>query len=80
MIGKIENGKFIEAYGKVLKNNGQIITNPREEDWLNAGYKRVVEGEHLEFRDGYMEVPTYEEDGDVIRATYHYEADYDDNP
>ena len=49
-----------------------IITNPREEDWLEAGYKPVV-CEQLEEKEGYYQVPEYTEEDDKIVATYHYE-------
>lgn len=49
-----------------------ITTNPREKDWLEAGYKPVV-GERLEEKEGYYQVPEYTEEDDKIVATYHYE-------
>lgn len=49
-----------------------IIVNPREEDWLEAGYK-TVEDNRLEEKEGFYQVPEYTEEEDKIVATYHYE-------
>lgn len=49
-----------------------ITTNPREEEWLEAGYKPVV-GERLEEKEGYYQVPEYSEDDEYIYINYHYE-------
>ena len=54
-----------------------ITTNPREKDWLEAGYK-PVEDNRLEEKEGYYQVPEYTEEEDKIVATYHYEELPDD--
>lgn len=73
MLAKFIDGKIKFAGGKVLEHDGWITTNPREEDWLKAGYKPVV-GEPLEEKEGFYQVPEYTEEEDKIVATYHYEA------
>ena len=73
MLAKIIDGKIKFAGGKLLKHDGWITTNPREEDWLEAGYK-PVEDNRLEEKEGFYQVPEYTEEEDKIVATYHYEA------
>lgn len=79
MLGKLVNGRLIVARGKYLEYDGMIITNPREEDWRKAGYKYVIDGEHLQEKEGYYESPVYTDDGEVIRITYEYKEIQDDD-
>lgn len=72
MLAKFIDGQIKFAGGKVLEHDGWITTNPREEDWLDAGYKPVV-GERLEEKEGFYQVPEYTEEDDKIVVTYHYE-------
>ena len=77
MLAKIVDGQIKFAGGKVLEHDGWITTNPREEDFIDAGYKPVV-GERLEEKEGFYQVPEYTEEEDKIVATYHYEEIPDD--
>lgn len=77
MLAKIIDGQIRFAGGKVLRHDGWITTNPREEDFIQAGYKPVV-GEPLEEKEGFYQVPEYTEEEDKIVATYHYEEIQDD--
>lgn len=77
MLAKIIDGQIRFAGGKLLKHDGWITTNPREEDFIAAGYKPVV-GERLEEKEGFYQVPEYTEEEDKIVATYHYEEITDD--
>lgn len=72
MLAKFIDGQIKYAGGKILIIDDVIIVNPREEDWLGAGYKQVV-GERLEEKEGFYQVPEYTEEEDKIVATYHYE-------
>lgn len=72
MLAKIIDGRIKYAGGKILIIDDKVITNPREEDWLEAGYKLVV-GERLEEKEGYYQVLEYTEEDDKIVVTYHYE-------
>ena len=72
MLAKIIDGRIKYAGGKILIIDDKVITNPREEDWLEAGYKPVV-GERLEEKEDFYQVPEYTEEDDKIVATYHYE-------
>ncbi len=77
MLAKIIDGQIRFAGGKLLEHDGWITTNPREEDFIEAGYKPVV-GERLEEKEGFYQVPEYTEEEDKIVATYHYEEITDD--
>ena len=80
MLGKLENGHLIVARGKVLRYDNVIVANPREEDFIKAGYKLVEDGERLEEREGYYQAPVYTEEDDKIVTTYEYrEMTEDDN-
>ena len=72
MLAKLVNGNLQIAGGKLLQIGDEITVNPREEDFIRAGYKPVV-GERLEEREGYYQVAEYEENENEIVATYHYE-------
>ena len=48
------------------------VANPREEDWIAAGYKELEEGERLEEREGFYQVPVYTEEENKIVLTYEY--------
>lgn len=72
MLAKLIDGQIKYAGGKILIINDVIIANPREKDWLEAGYKPIVD-ERLGEKDGYYQVPEYTEEYDKIVATYHYE-------
>lgn len=72
MLGKLKDGQLIVANGKILEYNGLIVTNPRDEDWIEAGYKEVVEGEQLPLKDGFYQYPEYTEEEDKIITTYRY--------
>ena len=73
MFAKIENGRLKVAGGKVLKYDDKVITNPREEDFVKAGYKPFV-GNPLKEKEGYYQVAEYTEEDDKIVANYHYEV------
>jgi len=72
MLAKLEDGQLKIAGGKVLRYDGWVVSNPREEDFIKAGYK-PVEGERLEEKEGFYQVAEYTEEEDKIVATYHYE-------
>ena len=72
MLAKLEDGLLKVAGGKVLRYDDWVVSNPREEDFIKAGYKPVV-GERLEEKEGFYQVPEYTEEEDKIVATYHYE-------
>jgi hypothetical protein len=79
MLGKIENGQLVLAQGKVLRHDNVIVANPREEDWVAAGYKEVVDGKPLKEKEGFYQVPEYTEEDDKIKTTYRYEEITDDD-
>lgn len=72
MLAKLENCQLKIASGKVLRYDNWIVSNPREEDFIKAGYK-PVEDKRLEEKEGFYQVAEYTEKEDKIVATYHYE-------
>ena len=77
MLCKLVNGQLKVASGRILVCGDLIISNPREVDFINAGYK-PVEDNRLEDKEGYYQVPEYTEEEDKIVVTYHYEEIADD--
>ena len=72
MLGIMIDGKLKNANGKILHVGDKVIVNPREKDFIDAGYK-PIEGEKLEEKEGFYQVAEYTEEDDKIIATYHYE-------
>ena len=72
MLAKLENGRIKFAFEKVLHIDGLIIVNPREEDYIRAGYKEVIDN-RLPEREGFWQVPEYSETEENIIIDYHYE-------
>ena len=77
MLAKLVNGNLQVAGGKLLQIGDEITVNPREEDFLRAGYKPVV-GERLEEKEGFYQVAEYTENDNEIIANYHYEEIVDE--
>lgn len=71
MLGKLVDGQLRIASGKILHIGDDVIVNPREEDWIRAGYK-PVEFNPLPEKEGYYQVPEYTEEDKII-VNYHYE-------
>lgn len=72
MLAKLENGRLKIANTKILKYGNTVIANPREQDFVKAGYK-PLEYNTLEEKEGYYQVPEYTEQSDKIVVNYHYE-------
>jgi hypothetical protein len=72
MLCKLVDGQLKVAGGRILVSGDLIVSNPREEDFINAGYK-PVEDNRLEEKEGYYQVPEYTEEEDKIVINYHYE-------
>ena len=72
MLAKLIDGQLHVASGNILIIDDEVIVNPREEDFIDAGYK-PVEDNRLEEKEGFYQVPEYTEEEDKIVATYHYE-------
>ena len=77
ILAKLENGQLKVAMGNVLRYDNWGVSNPREEDFIKAGYK-PVEINSLPQKEGYYQVPEYTEEEDKIVATYHYEEIVDE--
>lgn len=72
ILAKLENGMLKASYCKVLYHGDKITVNPREEDFINAGYK-PIEDNRMKEKEGYYQVPEYTEEEDKIIINYHYE-------
>ena len=72
MLAKLENGNLIGTNDKILRYCDEITVNPKEEDFIRAGYKPVIEN-RLPEKEGFYQVPEYTETEDSIIANYHYE-------
>lgn len=72
MLAKLENGLLKIAGGKILRYDKWVVSNPREEDFIAAGYK-PFENNRLPEKEGFYQVPEYTETEGKIVATYHYE-------
>ena len=70
MYGKLENNELIYASRVAITNGDMIITNPQEEDYINAGYKEVVDNAPFDAEIEYTPVYTETEDKIII----NYEA------
>lgn len=69
--------KFINEYsiqkqrkGEILKVDGKQVINPRDDDYLRAGYKKVIESDKPEIEDGYFLQTKYVVVNDKIVAVY----------
>ena len=74
-----ETGEETTTYREETHEREYIVANPREEDWREAGYKDVIDGEHLQPKEGYYESPVYTDDGEVIRTIYEYKEIIEDD-
>lgn len=77
MLGKLENGNLKIAGGKILKYDDVVVANPQENDFINAGYKPIID-KRLEENEGFYQVAEYFEEEDRIVAIYHYEEIVDE--
>lgn len=72
MLAKIVDGILRTSAEPILIVEDEVIANPKEKDFLDAGYK-PLEDKKLEDKEGYYQIPEYEDKGKKIVATYHYE-------
>ena len=77
MLAKLIDGQIKYAGGKILHIDDEIIVNPREEDFIRAGYKEVIDN-RLPEKEGYYQVPEYSETEENIIINYHYEEIIDE--
>ena len=75
-----ESGEETIIEKEVIQEGSEVIVaNPREEDFIKAGYKEVVDGERLEEKEGFYQVPVYTEEDDKIITTYEYKEVSEDD-
>lgn len=77
MLAILIDGHIKYAGGKILIIGDEVIVNPREEDFIRAGYKPVIDN-RLPEKEGYYQVPEYSETEENIIINYHYEEIIDD--
>lgn len=68
MYGKIENGELKYASTVAIIDGDMVVTNPRTEDYVHAGYKEVVENAPADAEKEYE--PEYKEEEDKIIINY----------
>lgn len=68
MYGKLENGELKYASSVAIVKGDMIITNPKDEDYKQAGYKEIVNNEPEDADKEYT--PEYTEEDDKIIVNY----------
>ena len=71
MLGKLENGQLKRATN-IIRIDDKITVNPKEEDYLNAGYKQIIDN-RLEDKEGFWQRAEYTETDNEIIINYTYE-------
>ena len=69
MYGKLEDGELKYASKVAIVNGDMIVTNPKEEDYVAAGYKLVVDNAPQDAEKEYT--PEYTEEEDKIIINYN---------
>ena len=60
MYGKLVDGKLILTPNSLTNNKGGTITNPKEKDYLDNGWKQII----------YTDKPTYDIDTQKLQEQY----------
>lgn len=68
MYGKLENGELKYASKVAIIDGGMIVTNPKEENYIHAGYKKIVDNVPEDAEKEYT--PEYKEEKDKIVINY----------
>lgn len=68
MYGKLENGELKYASTVAIEDGDMIVTNPKAEDYIHAGYKEVVDNAPVDAEKEYE--PEYTEEEDKIIINY----------
>lgn len=74
-----ETGDETTTYKEKIKVKEYVVANPREQDFIEAGYKEIVDGERLPDKEGFYQSPIYTDDGDKIITTYEYKEIVEDD-
>ena len=70
MYGKLEDNKLIYASTKAIIVDGMVITNPKAEDYIRAGYKLIVNNFPSDYDDEKEYETYYTEEEDRIIINY----------
>ena len=68
MYGKLENGELKYASTIAIIDGDMVVTNPKAEDYVHAGYKLIVDTPKEDAEKEYM--PEYIEEEDKIIINY----------
>lgn len=74
-----ETGKETTTYTEETVVKEYAVANPRDEDFIAAGYKEVVEGKKLKEKEGFYQSPVYTEEDDKIKVSYEYKECIEDD-
>ena len=68
MYGKLENGELKYASKVAIIDGDMVVTNPKDEDYIKAGYKPIVDNPPEDAEKEYE--PEYIEEEDKIIINY----------
>jgi len=68
MYGKLENGELKYASTVAIIDGDMVVTNPKAEDYIHAGYKEIVDNAPEDAEKEYT--PEYKEEEDKIIINY----------
>ena len=74
-----ETGEETTTYKEEVKVREYVVANPREQDFIEAGYKKIVDEERLPDKEGFYQSPIYTDDEDKIITTYEYKECVEDD-
>jgi len=68
MYGKLENGELKYASTVAIIDGDMVVTNPKPENYIHAGYKLIVDNAPQDAEKEYT--PEYTEEEDKIIINY----------
>lgn len=68
MYGKLENGELKYASTIAIIDGDMVVTNPKDEDYIHAGYKEIIDNAPQDAEKEYE--PEYTEEEDKIIINY----------
>ena len=68
MYGKIEDGELKYASKVAIIDGDMVVTNPKESDYIHAGYKKIIDNSPQDAEKEYT--PEYIEEENKIIINY----------
>ena len=68
MYGKLENGELKYASTVAIIDGDMVVTNPKDEDYIHAGYKEIIDNAQQDAEKEYE--PEYIEEEHKIIINY----------